>query len=127
MAIHLFCIRAVAINAAAKPKTKSMKKLMFIVGILVANISLGADNPTLKNEISDKLTLDLSKIELVEDHQDFVVVSFYICNGKIEIAEIMGSQKQLVQKVKNKLSQLKVGQEYDGETLYLYKITFKKI
>jgi len=125
MAVHLSCNRAVTLNVAAKPKTKEMKKLMFIVGILVTNISLGADNLPLKNEITDKLILDLSEVELDQNHQDFVVVSFYICDGKIEITEITGTHKQLLQKVKRKLSLLQIEEEYDEETLYRYKLTFE--
>jgi len=100
---------------------------MIIVGVLITNISLGADNPPLKNEITNKLILDLSEVELDEDLQDFVVVSFHICNDGVQITEITGTQKQLVQKVKTKLSQLTIEQEYNEETLYRYKLTFKKI
>jgi len=103
-----------------------MKKLIFIIAILVSNISLGAGTPPLKEEITNKLILDLSKVELNHDHQDFVVVNFYICNGEIEITEITGTQKELVQKVKSKLSQLNIKQAYDEETLYNYKFTFEK-
>ena len=104
-----------------------MKKIIFIVAILVSNISLGAGSPPLKDEITNKLILDLSKIELDENNQDFVVVNFYICNGEIEVAEITGTQKQLVQKVKNKLTQLIIEQTYDEGALYRYKFTFEKI
>ena len=105
-----------------------MKKLIFIVSILVSTISLGAEGiPPLNEEIANKLILDLSKVELDENQQDFVLVSFYICNDEIEITEISGTQKQLVQKVKSKLSQLKIDQTYDEETLYRYKFTFEKI
>lgn len=69
----------------------------------------------------------MSEVELNENNQDFVVVSFQICNGEIEITEIMGTQKKLVQKVKRKLSLLKIEEAYDEETLYGYKLTFDKI
>ena len=66
-----------------------MKKIIFIVAILISNISLGAGGiPTLNEEISNKLILDLSMVDLDENHQDFVVVSFHICNGEIEVEEI---------------------------------------
>ena len=94
--------------------------------MLFTTISLGAENPNLKNEIADKLILDLSKVELDEELKDFVVVSFHICEGEIEITEITGTQKQLVDKVKTKLTQLIIEQEYDEETLYRYKFTFEK-
>jgi hypothetical protein len=108
-----------------------MKKLIFIISLLVSNISLGAGNPasgtpTLNEEISNKLILDLSMVELDKKHQDFVLVSFYICNDEIEIIEISGSQEELVEKVKIKLSQLKIEQMYDEGALYRYKFTFEK-
>ena len=43
-----------------------------------------------------------------------------------QITEITGTQEQLVQKVKDKLSQLVIEQKYDEETLYRYKFTFEK-
>ena len=104
-----------------------MKKLIFIVAILISNISLGAGTPELKEEITNKLILDLSKIELDENNQDFVVVNFYIRNGEIEISEITGSQNQLIQKVKSKLCQLNIEHAYDEGKLYKYKFTFDKI
>ena len=104
-----------------------MKKLILIVAILISNISFGAGVQPLKEEITNKLILDLSKVELDENNQDFVVVNFYICNGEIEITEITGSQKQLIQKVKNKLSQLIIEQSYDEAALYRYKFTFEKV
>ena len=100
---------------------------MIIVGVLITNISLGADNRPLTNEITNKLILDLSEVELDEDLQDFVVVSFNVCNDEVQITEITGTQKQLIQKVKTKLSQLIIEQDYNEETLYRYKLTFKKI
>jgi len=104
-----------------------MKKLIFIVAVLISNISLGADVQPLKQEITNKLIIDLSKVELDANHQDFVLVSLYICNGEIEIAEISGTQNELVQRVKSKLSKLTIEQTYSEGTLYQYKFTFKKI
>lgn len=104
-----------------------MKKIIFIVAILISNISLGAEVQPLKQEITNKLILDLSKVELDENNQDFVVVNFYICNGEIEVTEITGTQKQLIQKVKNKLSKLIIEQAYDEGSLYRYKFTFEKV
>ena len=103
-----------------------MKKLIFIVAILISNISIGAGVQPLKQEITEKLIIDLSMVELDEDNQDFVLVSFYICNDEIEIADISGTQKQLIQKVKSKLNKLKIEEAYDEGTIYQYKFTFEK-
>ena len=100
---------------------------MLIAGVLITSISFGANNPPFRNELSEKLILDLSEVELNAVHQDFVVVSFYICDGKIEITEITGTHKQLIQKIKTKMALLKIDEEYDEETLYRYKFTFEKI
>jgi hypothetical protein len=104
-----------------------MKILMFIAGVFITNISLGTNHPTLKTELTEKLTFDLREVELDPHHQDFVIVCFHICNGKVEISEITGTQKELVQKVKNKLSKIKIDQEYDEGKTYRYKLTFKKV
>lgn len=103
-----------------------MKKLLLIIAVSIAQISWGAINPPLQNEITDKLILDLSEIELDENHSDFVRVNFRICEGRIELEEITGTQKELVQKVKNKLKQLFIEGTYDEEALYRYKFTFEK-
>ena len=103
-----------------------MKKLIFIAAILISNISLGAGVQPLKQEITEKLIIDLSMVELDKNQQDFVLVRFSICNGEIEIADISGSQKQLIQKVKSKLSKLTIEQVYDEGALYQYKFTFEK-
>jgi len=104
-----------------------MKKLITIVAISITNISFSANNPELKSELTEKLILDLSKVELDQNHQDFVVVSFYVCDDKIEIAEITGTNKELIQKVKNKMSLLKLEDAYDEKELYRFKLTFEKV
>jgi uncharacterized membrane protein YciS (DUF1049 family) len=103
-----------------------MKKLMIITGVLITSVSFGAENPALKKELTEKIILDLREIDLGENNEDFVVVSFTICEGEIEIAEITGTQKTLVQIVKNKLSQLSIQEEYTEDTIYRYKFTFEK-
>ena len=103
-----------------------MKKLIFIVAILISNLSFGAGGQPLKNEITNKLILDLSKIELHKNHEDFVVVNFYISNGEIKITDITGTQKELIQKVKSKMSTLKIQQAYEEGVIYRYKFTFEK-
>ena len=124
---YLSC-KQLEITKLNNTKTKIMKKLIFIIGLLVSNLSIAAGGiPTLNEEISNKLILDLSAVELDENYQDFVLVSFHICNGEIEVEEISGSQKELVQKVKSKLSTLKIQQAYEEGTLYQYKFTFEKI
>ncbi len=98
-----------------------------MAGVIITNISMAADNPCLQKELREKLILDLSEVQLDADHQDFVVVSFHICDDKIAIVEVTGTQKQLVQKVKQKLLALCIEEGYDETQLYRYKFTFEKI
>ena len=56
-----------------------MKKLMLITGVLITSMSFGAENPRLKKELTKKIILDLSGVELDQNNQDFVAVSFTIC------------------------------------------------
>lgn len=103
-----------------------MIKLILIVGTLIANVSFGGQNPSLESEITDKLILDLSEVVLDEHRKDFVVVHFRICDDRIEIVQVVGTQEPLVQKVKNKLKQISIHEAYDEETIYHFKFTFEQ-
>jgi hypothetical protein len=106
-----------------------MKKLMLmlVVGVFISNNSFGANDPSLKSELTEKIIIDLSDVELSEDQQESVAVSFYICDGKIEIAEISGTNEAVILKVKQKLSLLKIEAEYDEGSLYRYNLEIDKI
>ena len=104
-----------------------MKNLMLIIGVLISTISFGADTHPLKNELTEKLIFDLSDVELDNNHEDFVLVNFHIFDGEIEITEITGTQIKLIQKVKKKMSLLKIDEDYEEGKLYHYKLTFKKV
>ena len=105
---------------------KNMKKLILIAGILINIVAFGAETEPLKTEFSKKLVFNLSEVELDASNRDFVIVSFYVRDQKIEITETNGTQEQLIEKVKNKLSLLMLEEGYDEDKLYQYKITFKK-
>jgi hypothetical protein len=103
-----------------------MKKLILMVGILVSSISFGAVNPSLKNEIVEKVSPDLSTVELDEFHQDFVVVSFPIKDFQIYILDIQGSQEELIQIFQRELSDMFIKREYSEADVFYYKFIFKK-
>ena len=103
-----------------------MKKLILIVTVLMASISFAAGNPSLKNEIVNKMNPNLSEIELDEFHQDFVVVSFSIKDGKIHVLDMQGSKEELIQAVLNELSEMHILKAYSDSDIYNYKFTFKK-
>lgn len=80
----------------------------------------------LSKELSEKLIFSLSDVELDVDHPNFVLISFTSKKNRIELTEISGTQKLLVQKVKNKLAMIHMDKAYDDESLYLYKFTFEE-
>jgi hypothetical protein len=80
----------------------------------------------LSKELSEKLIFNLSAVELHIDHSNFVLISFTSIKNRIELTEILGTQRLLVQKVKNKLAVIHMDKAYDEESLYLYKFTFEE-
>ena len=103
-----------------------MKKLILMVGILVASISFAGENPSLKSKIVENVSLDLSTVELDETYQDFVVVSFSIKDFQIKIIEIQGSQEILIQMITSELLAMYIQKDYSETDVYNYKFTFKK-
>tara|TARA_B110000037_G_C16778335_1_gene366271 strand:+ start:260 stop:526 length:267 start_codon:yes stop_codon:yes gene_type:complete len=80
----------------------------------------------LSKELSEKLIFNLSDVELHIDHSNFVLISFTSIKNRIELTEILETQRLLVQKVKNKLAVIHMDKAYDEESLYLYKFTFEE-
>ena len=103
-----------------------MKKLILMIGILVASISLAGENPYLKNKITENVSVDLSTVDLDEFHQDFVVVSFSIKDFQIKIIEIQGSQEVLIQMITSELLAMYIQKVYSETDVFNYKFTFKK-
>lgn len=103
-----------------------MKTFVIISMLLISSISFGKVNPQLKNELQEKIILDLSEIELDNNKEDYVEVAFTVNNGVIEIISIYGTQLELVEKVKQKLTLLALEGEYDANTTYSFKFTFEK-
>ena len=103
-----------------------MKTIIIALGILAFNLSYAGGYPTLKSEITENLNIDISKVELNKNHQDFVVVSFNILDGQIIILDIDGSKIELEELVINKLNQLNIQSDYDINETYYYRINFDK-
>ncbi|MFT4600420.1 MAG: hypothetical protein ACI857_000594 [Arenicella sp.] len=103
-----------------------MKKLILIATVLIASISFGSVNPSLKSEIMGKVTANLNGIELDDAHQDFVVVSFYIKDSQVHIIDMQGSQEELIELISIELSEIYIQKEYSELDVFNYKFTFKK-
>ena len=89
--------------------------------------SFAINDPSLVDEISSKVTLDLSMVELDQYTPDYVVVRFKIVDGEIKIKEIESSKFELKKLVIAKLLQMQIESDYNPEEIYAYKFTFEKI
>ena len=103
-----------------------MKKFIIMIGLLAINLSFTAKNSSLKSEIMNKVSPDLSKVELDQFHQDFVVVSFSIKDNQIKIIEIQGSQEKLIRLIRNELREMSIQSDYSDTDILNYRFTFKK-
>ncbi|MFT5778153.1 MAG: hypothetical protein ACI837_001109 [Crocinitomicaceae bacterium] len=105
-----------------------MRKLIvvFVLGVLSISSSL-AGGPRLVDEIKEKVILDLSDVELNQYAEDYVLVSFKIVNGKIEIKDISGTQVELKKLIVKKLVQMNIESNYNVNALYSYKFKFEKV
>lgn len=88
--------------------------------------NLESQKPTLKNELSDKMVLDLSRVEMQKDVQYRVVVHFSICENKIMIEAIGGVDAEVVELVRKKLSSIEVNADYEEDTIYGFKFLVEK-
>ena len=105
-----------------------MKKLIvvFVVGLLSASFSFAAE-PSLSEEINDKVIIDLSNVELDQYSQDYVLVSFKIVSGQIIINGVRGTQAILKKMIVKELSSMRIESNYEPNATYRYKFTFKKV
>jgi len=101
--------------------------VVVLVMTLSSMINVLASSPSLSNEIHDKVSLDLSNIELDKYAEDYVFVSFKIQDGQIMINNIKGSQTELKKLIVKELVQMEIESEYDENKLYQYRFTFEKI
>lgn len=94
--------------------------------LLCSTGNLESQKPTLKNELSDKMVLDLSRVEMQKDVQYRVVVHFSICDKKIMIEAIGGADAEVVELVRKKLSSIEVNADYEEDTIYGFKFLVEK-
>ncbi len=103
-----------------------MKTMMMILGFVVTTSLMANGNRPIKEELEDKLTLDLHDYKFHDEYQDFVVVSFTVVNQKIQVQEIMGSDQWLINSVKSELSKMDLENIYPCEETYNFKFVFEK-
>ncbi|MFK7783884.1 MAG: hypothetical protein AB8B56_02150 [Crocinitomicaceae bacterium] len=105
-----------------------MKKVVVLIAISLFNIGFGfaESDPELKEEITQKMQIDLSGITLGKYQDDFVNVQFRIFDGTIYVLDIQGSQNELKQLVIDQLNEIHVHTPYSESEVHNFKFTFKK-
>lgn len=104
-----------------------MKKGILVIGMMLMTIvsSFAAGNPTLSEEIKEKVIIDLSDVELNESKTDFVITHFKIIEGQIKLLGIEGSTEVLEQIIAEKLNGMEISAEC-ADCTYMYRFTFEK-
>lgn len=98
--------------------------LLGLILLLGTTAFAGSVNPELVKEIEKKVFVELDGMEINRTAKDYVIVSFRIVHGSIKIMEVNGSNKQLKEKMIEKLCDLQVESNYDPGKTYNYKFTF---
>jgi len=102
-----------------------VKGLLVALSLIIGANVFAGNGPTLFKEISRKTIIDLTDINLDED-VNFASVTFKVKHDKIKIVDIEGSNKELKQRVKERLEKINLTSEYDQERLYRYRFIFEK-
>lgn len=105
-----------------------MKKLVVVMamGFFTVGSSLAGTTPGLVDEISEKVSVDLSTITLDKFGEDFVKVQFKIYDGLIQIQNIEASQADLKELIIDELREIHVRTPYSESKIHNYKFTFEK-
>ena len=105
-----------------------MKKVAVLIVLVFSSMSFSFSgvNPELKKEITKKVIVDLSKVNLNDNNNDYVMVSFIIENEEIIITNIESSMNELTEIMKKELNQIRIDSEYEEGVTYKYRFTFTK-
>lgn len=106
-----------------------MKTLIALFSFVVfsSNFVSAGEDPNLVRELRNKLSVDLSRVELSPWQKDYVKVCFRIENGEIEIVAIKGSLRELESILRDELQKIHVESPYEEGKTYEYRFTFEKI
>jgi hypothetical protein len=103
-----------------------MRKLIatVVLSIMTMGLSFAGENPTLFKEISRKLKIDLTKVDLKKSENNFVIVQFKIINQEVSIIDIKGST-ELQTLIINELEQMFIKSDSDPTVIHTYKFNFE--
>lgn len=106
-----------------------MKNIVTLVAISLFTISsiIAQNDTNLKTEISEKVNIDLRKVNLNQNGNDFVQVKFKINDGLIQIVDIEASQVKLKDLIISELMDIRVRMPYSEHETHNFKFTFELI
>ena len=106
-----------------------MKNIVTLVALILLTIgSFTAQNNTnLKTEISEKVNVDLRKIKLDKNGNDFVQVKFKINDSLIQIVNIEASLVKLKDLIISELMEIQVRFPYSEHEIHNFNFTFELI
>ena len=80
-----------------------MKTILMTLGILMINFAFSNNNPSINREIEKKVQPDLSQYNFDQENENFVIVRFTVNNQQVEIIDILGSNEELIEIMKDEL------------------------
>jgi hypothetical protein len=105
-----------------------MKKGILVIGMMLMTIasSFASGNPTLAEEIKEKVIIDLSDVALNESSADYVITHFRIVDGQIELLGMEGTSQELEKIIEKKLNGMAINADCPSCDTYMYRFTFEK-
>lgn len=103
-----------------------MKALFLCIGLVSSLGAMDDRHPDLVQELLDKMILDLSEVEFHEEFHDYVIVQFTICDQRIDIHSIEGSNQEVIEAVQIKMNRLEIHADHQEDKVYNFKFTFEK-
>ena len=107
---------------------KTILTLIAIVGSSFIGKSYAISVPELNEKIEEVVKFKNGALSLEKNRMDFVKISFRINEeGRIEVLALNYSDENIKSQLINKLSKIKVEDNHDGEKVYNYNFSFKKV
>ena len=105
-----------------------MKNILIaaLISFSTFGMTYAGENPKLLKEIKRKVFVDLSKIKLEKNKEEFVVVKFRVTNQQIEVIDISGSREELTEIMMEELEDMVIRTDAKDATTYQYKFKFEK-
>ena len=107
-----------------------MKTLIITIAILGSSLisnSYGKGTVNMNKKLKEVISFQKGTLPVEKNKTEFVKISFKINeDGKLEILEMNYSDESIKGQLIEKLSGIKVNEDYDSEEIYNCTFTFKK-